>query len=298
LQSKGSNETSLDAHRVFAARADDIPPGTGLPRGTQEQAIAARRRPWRRRTWVLAVAVAAGSVTAAVLTASASEAPSPLAAVTGALAKTAAASYSYTLDERIQVSGRDIRSIVVSGAFDRGHGIGTELLTTRVAARPVRAQIRFIGKYVYTWLSPGSGFGTKGPPWNKAPIPPVGSADGTPADDFYGFVTDRPVSPAELSGVLQFAGMVRDRGAAFGPGWSGSKYTFTAHLHGGRESVSATVYVDRHCRVRRLLTITTQGRRTTDRNLVFSDFGAPVPVTTPVAAQIQYTSSPYWGFFF
>jgi hypothetical protein len=66
--------------------------------------------------------------------------------------------------------------------------------------------------------------------------------------------------------------------------------------------VSGTVYVDQQGWVRRLVTTTRQGMRldvTTDRDLTFSDFGAPAPVTAPPASQVKYTSGrPYWGFFF
>jgi hypothetical protein len=58
------------------------------------------------------------------------------------------------------------------------------------------------------------------------------------------------------------------------------------------------VYVDRHEWVRRLVTTTTQGRLTTDRDLTFTGFGAPVSVTAPPASQVHYTSTPYWGFYF
>jgi hypothetical protein len=98
--------------------------------------------------------------------------------------------------------------------------------------------------------------------------------------------------------VLRSAGTVREAGSASGPGWTGTRYAFTARLPRARESLSATVYVDQQGRVRRLVTISTQGRLTTDRDLAFGDFGAPVPVTAPPASQVKYTSYPYWGFLF
>jgi hypothetical protein len=119
-----------------------------------------------------------------------------------------------------------------------------------------------------------------------------------PGNDLYGFVTDRPVSPAELSGVLRSAGTVRDEGSASGPGWTGTRYAFTARFAGARESVSGTVYVDQQGRVRRLVTITTQGAVATDRDLTFGDFGSPVSATAPLASQVKSTSRPYWGFLF
>jgi hypothetical protein len=158
-------------------------------------------------------------------------------------------------------------------------------------------QIRFTRGYVYTQVAPGSGFGK---PWNKSPVPSA-RADAMPGYDVYGFVTDQPVRPAELSGVLRSAGTVREAGSASGPGWTGTRYAFTARFPGAQESVSGTVDIDQQGQVRRPVTTTTQGthgRITTDRDLTFSNFGAPVPVTTPPASQVGYTSQPYLEFFF
>ena len=47
-----------------------------------------------------------------------------------------------------------------------------------------------------------------------------------------------------------------------------------------------------------MVTSTTQAKVSKDRDLTFGDFGAPVPVITPPASQVKYTSRPYWGFFF
>ena len=70
---------------------------------------------------------------------------------------------------------------------------------------------------------------------------------------------------------------------------------------GLNETVSGTVDIDQQGRVRRLVTITTQGRYgkvTTDTDLTFGNFGAPVPVTAPPASQVGYTGTPYSGYFF
>jgi hypothetical protein len=295
------NEDYTGNAQRFLAGSEAAPPDADLLRAALEQRDATRRRRLpRMRLLVAAAAVtvgATGGVTAALLAAPGSHAPSALVTVTGALAKTSAESYSFSLDTMEPSPTSRAQPIVVSGAFDPRNGLGTELLTTRRAKSPVRMQIRFIGKYVYTWLSPGSGLGTIGEPWDKAPVP-TARADGMPMYDVYGFVTDRPVSPAELSRVLRSAGTVRDQGPASGAGWIGTKYAFSARLPGGRESVSGIMYVDQQGQVRRLVTITTQGRLTTDRDLTFTDFGAPVPVTAPAPSQVQYTSTPYWGFFF
>jgi hypothetical protein len=265
-------------------------------RGAREQSTATRRRRPAKVLVAVGAAVAAAGVAAALVMASGKDAPSPLAAVTGALAKTSAESYRFTLDS-VQLAGHWTDSCVVSGAFGPGRELGTEVVSTHFAGLPLRAQIRFIGRYSYMWVSPRSGFKGIGKAWDKAPIPPAGTVamPGGP----YGFSTAQPVSPAELVGVLRSAGTVRDEGPASGPGWTGAKYAFTARLDRGKESVSGTVYVDRQGQVRRLVTVTRQDHEgTTDRDLTFGDFGAPVPVTAPAVSQVEYTSKPWWGVYF
>jgi hypothetical protein len=260
--------------------------------------------------WVLAAAGAAAAaavaagVTAALHTAPGAPAPaaarpSPLAAVTSALARTSAESYAFSLDSTVRFAGKDLHSDVVSGAFDPSHDLGTELLTNHAAGRTERAQVRFIGAHLYTWVSPGSGFSK---PWDESPLA-AAAANGMPPGDLYGFASDRPVSPSALTVVLRSADAAVH--AVSSPGWTGTKYTFTARLYDGRESVSGTVYVDQQERVRRLMTITTEegvtkkSSLTTDRDITFGDFGAPVRVSAPSASQVKYTSGePYWGFYF
>lgn len=244
------------------------------------------------------VAIVAAGVTAALLGGSGGEPPSALATLTTALAKTSQESYGFNLNSTVKFAGREMRSNVVSGAFDPRHELGTELLTAREArhsAASQTAQIRFTGKYVYTWVSPRSGLGTMGKPWDKAPVP---GADVLPGSDLYGYVSDWPVSPGELLGLMRSAATARDSGTASGPGWTGTRYAFTARLSAGW-SLSGIADVDGQGRVRRLVTTTTQeSGLTTYRDLTFGDFGAPVPVTAPPASQVRYTGSPYWGFYF
>ena len=297
------NETGPDVPGTFHADSGHVPTGGDILRGVRQQGAATRRH-GRRRTRVLATAgavaaVAAAAVAAALLTGPVSDPPSALTATTGALARTSADSYSFSLDTTLRLRGRELRSDVVTGAFDPRHELGAERLTAHTAhpAHSARAQIRFIGKYVYTQVSPGSAMGTIGRPWDKTPAPPT-RTDVLQEGDRYGFSTEQPVSPAELLGVLRSAATVRDSGPASGPGWNGTRYAFTVRLS-ARESLSGTVYVDQQGRVRRLVTITSQEGLTTDRELTFGDFGAPVPVTTPPASQVKYTSGrPYWGFYF
>jgi hypothetical protein len=259
----------------------------------------------RRRMRVLAAAgaaaaVAVAGVTAALLGRSVSDPLSALTATTRALAKTSADSYRFSLDSTVYFRRRELRSDVVSGAFDPKHELGTERLTARSGRPPssAGAQIRFIGKYLYTWVSPGSVMGTIGKPWDKTAAPPPGT-DVLYEGDVYGFSTEQPVSPAELLGVLRSAATVRASGPASGPGWNGTRYAFIVHLS-VQVSVTGTVCVDQQGRVRRLVTITSEkGGFTTDREITFGDFGAPVPVTAPPASQARYTSGrPYWGYYF
>jgi hypothetical protein len=265
----------------------------------QEDHGDAVRRPRSALTLMLVAAtvLATGSLTAALLATRGGHAPSALATVTGALAKTSTYSYSFDLQTIVPSYGGVVPPDAVSGAFDPGSRLGTELLTTRSDKQPVTMQIRFIGKYVYTSQPSGSGHGTAADSWDKSPIPPA-TENVLPAYETYGFVTDRPVSPAELSRVLQSAGTVREEGAASGPGWTGTRFGFTARFSGGRESISGTVYVDQEELVRRLVTITTGGGVTTDRVLTFTSFGAPLYVAAPPASQVRYTSTPSWGFYF
>jgi hypothetical protein len=260
------------------------------------------------RMWVLATAGAAAAaalaagVTVALHTApgapSPTAAPSPLAAVTSALARTSAENYTFSLDSTVQFAGKDLDSDVVSGAFDPRHGLGTELLTSHSAGPTERAQVRFMGAYLYTTVSPGSGFGK---PWDESPLA-AAAASRMPSGDLFGFASDRPVSPSALTAVLRSADAAVH--AVSSPG-TGTKYTFTARLAAGRESITGTVYVDRQGRARRLMTITTEesgpnrSGLTTDRDITFGDFGAPVRVSAPPASQVKYTSGePYWGFYF
>jgi hypothetical protein len=293
------NKTGQDGPGTIADESGDVPPGVGSLRSAREQGTAARLPHRHLRKQILAAAVATAAAaggTAALLAASAGHAPTAFTTVTSALANTSTGSYSFTADSTVKFRGRELHSDVVSGAYDPRHRLGAELLATGKSRHaPARTQIRFIGGYVYTQVAPGSGFGKL---WNKSPVP---SAGAMPRYDVYGFVTDQPVRPVELSGVLQSGGTVREVGPTSGPGWTGTGYAFTARFPGVPESVSGTVDIDQQGRVRRLVTITTQGthgRITTDRDLTFGNFGAPVPVTAPPASQVGYTSTPYLGFFF
>ena len=249
---------------------------------------------------VVAAAVGVG-VTIALYVAP--SAPSPLSAVTSALARTSARSYTFSLATTVRLPAKQLNSTLVSGGYDPRRRLGTERLRIQVAGQAKQAQVRFIGAYVYTSVSPASGFAKL---WDKSPLA-VATAAGRPPGDLFGFVSDQAVSPSELSMVLRSAGAaVHDSGPVSGPGWTGVRYTFTASISGGREPVRGTVDLDRQGRVRLITTTTGRGQMapgktsiTTATDIRFADFGAPVPVATPPASEVKSTNgAPYWGFYF
>lgn len=256
---------------------------------------------------VVVAAMAAGITTTLHAASATPTSPSglpPLTAVTSALTRTSAHSYTFSLDTVVNLPKRKLNSDAVSGTYDPGKHLGTELLTAYAGGQTSRAQIRFIGGYLYTSVTPGSGFGK---PWDKTPL--MDAADAAmPPGDIYGFVSDQVVRPSALGVVLRSPGAtVHDSGPVSGQGWTGAKYTFTASLYRGLESVSGMVDVDAQGRVRHLATITArkgespQGKvlLTTKRDITFSGFGSPVRVSEPPASQVKSTSGkPYWGFYF
>jgi hypothetical protein len=289
--------------------------GTAAPRpvapGTLKQHGVVRRRPRHHQMRVLAAAVTVAALIAAAGVAlllrarPAEPAPaSPLDALSTALARTAADSYSFSLDTTVRVGGKNRTSEAVSGVVSPGRHLGMEQLVARSAGRTTLAQVRFAGAELYTLVPSGSGFAK---PWDESPAAAVSSA--MPPGDLYGFASDRPVSPEALAVVLGAAGAtVHGGGTASGPGWTGTRYTFVAHLYDGLETVTGTMDVDKHGHVRRLITVTTEkgtaptGKPqslTTDRDITFADFGVPVPVTAPPLGQVKYTGGePYWGLYF
>jgi hypothetical protein len=312
------NDTGQDMRATLLAGSSDMPPGIDLLHGLEDRAAARRRR--RIRTLVPAGAVAvAAAVTTTLLATSVTNPPSALAAVTAAMVKTSAQSYRFSLNSALTFTGRPVSSrMSFSGAIDpRGH-LGAETLITS----PAKAQLRFIGKYVYTWVNIGSRLLTPGPrharldkPWDKAPIPTL-TGDTFPGSDLKGLTADRPISPADLLGVLRSAAVVRKVGPVSGRGWTGTEYAFTAHPAGeneitsvvaaGQAKIVGVVDVDQQGQVRVLATTTTIPSLTSPgrpalvgtERLTFGDFGAPVSVSPPPAGQVEYTSTPYWVFVF
>lgn len=303
------NDADQDMRATLLAGSDDVPPGIDLLRGVREQAAARHRR--RRRMRVLVPAAAVAGVVAAAATllgTSVTSPPSALAAVTSAMVKTSAQSYRFTMNGSLTLpSIRLTQHFALTGAIDPRHERGTELVTggpLRGTHNYVTERLRFIGKNLYTWVSPASGLGSVGKPWDEAPIP-APDTRASPGSELRGNTFEQPISPAELLGVLRSAAAVRYLGPASGPGWTGSKYAFTAHpARSPAVTVAGTVDVDQQGRVRSLDTITTVRTRyrtpaqTETEALTFGDFGSPVQVTAPPASQVKRTITPYWEFGF
>ena len=305
------NDASQDMRATLLAGSDDVPPGIDLLRGVREQAAARHRHRRRMRILVPASAVAVAGVVAAAATllgTSVTNPPPALAAVTSAMAKTSAQSYRFTMTGSLTHPSTGLtQHFALTGAIDPQHQRGTELVTggPLLGTRDyVTEHLRFIGKNVYTWVSPVSVLGSVGKPWDEAPIP-APDTRASPGSELRGNTFEQPISPAELLGVLRSAAAVRYVGPASGPGWTGSKYAFTAHPAGSPAvTVAGTVDVDQQGWVRSLDTITTwrtrflnPGPRETE-DLTFRDFGGPVQVTAPPASKVKQTSTPYWEFGF
>lgn len=266
-----------------------------------------RHRQVRVLTAVVTVAALLAAASVAVLLRARPEEPaatSPLDDLNSALARTAADSYSFSLDTTVRVGVRNQGSQAASGMVDPERHLGIEQLADRSPGEKTLAQVRFAGAELYTLVPSGFGFSK---PWDESPAAAVSGA--MPPGDLYGFASDRPVSPEALAVVLRAAGVTAHRGGTVsGPGWTGIRYTFAARLHGGVETVTGTVYVDQRGHVRRLMTVTAQegaaaiGKRpslTTERDITFADFGVPVSVTAPPPEQVKHTSGkPYWGLYF
>jgi hypothetical protein len=277
------NDTETKARRLFAAATEDMPPGIDLLDGF----VAARRRDRSRRTRRGAVlsagiAVAAASVTAVTLTTG--SAPPALATLTSALTRTLTQSY--------HLSEQDSYYDIVNGQITNRHD---DACTTE--ADPVRHLLaiscstwnpmtqqagpveREAGGYTYFYTPDTTG--THGKHWLRYPTAAVLH----PCCTVNGFTV---ATPQQMLAEIKEAAAVTVAGPASGPGWTGTRYAFSATLRDGTK-LSGTVTVDRQGRTRALvLTIRPTGAGKVlvmTQFLTFSDFGAPVTVTPPPADQ-------------
>ncbi len=282
------NDSEEAARRLFAVATEDVPPGIDLLRGMRARS---RKRAVRRRA-VVAVGAAGVVATAVAVTLSAVQAPSALAQVMRAAARTAAASYRIRAVEHIVKIG-GLRSqpwATASGAFDPVKGVG-------VQTDNLGGLIRYAGGYTYVAVT-GSLRG--GPPGVGIPVPPWASWERLPARLRPGIgVTPAGLAmlggfpallaqadPQDLLALLRSATHVHKVGPVSGPGWTGTAYRFSAastltgpvHI---RVSISGTVDVDRQGRVRRLDVLESFGRTVRKIEITFGDFGLPVSVRPP-----------------
>jgi hypothetical protein len=298
--------TEAEGRRLLTAAFETVPADTVLAgNGLAGNGLAGaellrrvRRRTSRRRARPLvpagAVAAAGGAVALSVtLTTTVADAPSALAAVTAAAAKTSAQSFRVT----VSISQGDEKPVPpqITGVFDPGHGLGEEIVDGRT-------QIRFVGGHIYAKFS---GQQPPGKTWMEGQIPPPlpPAIAGQPAAA--GFIGNEPIDPGALLGLLKSAGSVQAEGPASGPGWTGTKYAFTSpHQPGGRiVTESGAVYVDNQGRVRRLMTTvrwrlsvsSTHTTRdfTTMYDVTFGGFGVRVSVTEPPASQVASLGEGY-----
>jgi hypothetical protein len=256
---------------------------------------AARER--RRRVLVPAGAVAlaaavAGGVTAGVITDDGGAAsPSALTALTAALVKTSAQSFTFTASaSRHPVDSQGS----VTGEFDPVNGIGKE----QVRSRGGQWQIRFVGGHAYSTTATFPDNLTHGKPWVETPwnqhIPGF-----PPRLRVTEFIADVPNNPADLLALVKSATAVHVAGPASGPGWTGTKYSFTLTERDPNEApeqASGTLSVDSAGRVRQLAISGTElvfvgpkARKETlhfTQTQTFGGFGTPVQVTAPPASQV------------
>jgi hypothetical protein len=297
------NDTEEEVRRLFAAAAEDVPPGIDLLRG-----LRGRRAAHRIRTRALLSAGTAGALAAAgAITLSIGRAPSALAQVTGAAGRTAAQSYRITattapagLPEPIAGAKKS----EVTGEFDPARGVGEEATGDGLRAVYVGgyAYLRMPKAFVYVYSRTHKTGIPSGKTWVRFPAP-SGQAPLLP--DLPMIASAVPsslgqLSPQTLLATLQSASQVRQVGSTSGPGWTGVRYTFTAsksftgpaHLV---ISIQGTVDVDQQGRVRRLGAVVStrfsapvppNARNTATRiDMTIGDFGLPVSVSPPPVSE-------------
>ncbi|HTX26652.1 MAG TPA: hypothetical protein VME19_06510 [Streptosporangiaceae bacterium] len=292
------NDAEETARRLFAMAAEDVPPGIDLLHG-----VRARSRARVVRTRSVVAVGAAGIVAAAtVITLSAVQAPSAFAQVSRAAALTAATSYQVSETQKIVAAGGKYSQswTTASGEFDpaRGVGEGTDNLGD---------QIRFAGGYAYRFVTAalrtasGRKIGGAIPAWASwerlaSPLPP--GANATTAQ--LAALARRPaflslIDPQDMLALLESATQVSAAGAASGPGWTGSAYTFGVTFSAPSApaaSISGTVDVDAQGRVRQLTVLDSVGQTERNLEITFGDFGLPVSVSAPPASETFIPPTP------
>ncbi|WP_426506738.1 hypothetical protein ACPPVO_52105 [Dactylosporangium sp. McL0621] len=250
--------------RALLLRAtEDRPPGLDLVAGLP---AVRRRAPARALVPLVALGVAAAAIVSVLLLALPLGEPSAQAQVAAAVENIDQQSY------RLHGTGGDGRAF--EGAFDPARRVG--VITVPGEDR----ETRFIGDLMYvreqgatTWTAyPRTGLDTA----------PVAVA----------LVKLGPLDTQALLRRLRSATDVREAGSASGDGWTGKRFTFVVvdkaeakQPEGRSETLTGAVDVDDQGRVRRLqVGFDTSGRREV---MEFGDFGTPVTVTAPPAADVD-----------
>lgn len=248
-------------------------------------------------------ALAVGSAVAvAGLALTAAGAQSALAATGAAAGPAALATQSYRVSMittetfTAQSGGGTIVDMDTRGGFNPATQVGAVSLPVNPEL-PATTAIRYVGGNAYLYFpvpEPGP-LGTNGQHWLQATTAaPFGSfVDNLPLDAVEGLVT-----PAQLLGQLQSLTTLQPAGPASGPGWTGTRYTFTAsdiELDSVPQAViNGSVTVDHDGRVRQLLLpavapdsyAAATGIAALTINLTFSGFGEPVNIQAPPATQV------------
>ena len=305
-------EIEDDVRRLFTAAAEDIPPGTDLLGGLR--ARQARRTRRTRTRAVLSAATATVLTAGTVFALTATGAPSALAQVTSAASHTAAQSYHVTAVTTTSVTGlpggvkhQFGTHQYVTAEFDKADGVG-EVTTSD------GTQIRYVGGYEYLKY-PGQ---THGRSWLKIRTTAALALQAkSGAALFESLLRLSQANPQNLLKTLESAGRVQAVGGASGPGWTGTRYEFSAstpryilQFTPGRSpdtraiplkdavTTNGTVDVDHQGRVRRIdVTVRTPfgfrlpGDAATREfvstiAMTLGDFGAPVSVAAPPASEI------------
>jgi hypothetical protein len=213
-----------------------------------------------------------------------------------------------------QYASHPIVTIREEGAYDPARQVGEETLPLDPEL-PAVSEIRYIGRYVYEHLTAPNCCSEDGKPWDKLNAPPPSfpgqdnerSVIQNGLADLPNDVMGGPVTPYNLLTVLESLGTVQKDGPVSGPGWTGTRYSFTATVE---DFISAsdnlrpergTVYVDQQGRVRQLVLTTVvqppfRALESITDDITFTDFGAPVPVTVPPANQVDNQATAGWVF--
>ena len=246
------NGADEDVRTALRVGSSDMPPGIDLLRSVRGQQAPARRPRFRVRALVSAAVIAAIGAAVALgltLTATVAEAPSALAVVLAAEAKISTESYRFSeqLVTTQTPTGAPRVLSDIEGSFDPARAVGEESI-----AGVREAPILFIGPHLYMPIPIRPGTSTHGKRYVETGMAPP-SWPAAPGD--------RPVDPAVLLKLFRSFASVRAAGPASGPGWTGTKYTFTVNSASfkraqGFEGETGTVYVDNQGRVRRVITVT------------------------------------------